>query len=702
MAFSDDRVSQDNYRQWQAPPAASKEDTKLGWLQECQETGLSWLKSQRGSSDWRKALDVISGKLMSADIPQYRSQLNTNHLKRNIREIVGVLSKLRPLWGYSSDNPAYAKNSNMFNLLTRSLFLENRWDRGIGDSLKYASATCTGWARPAYVRDLVSGKGSIQVLAYGAPCVLPTQLPASGDFQKAYAMTLLDELPIYMAHAMFPLFQHRLQPTSSVYWYSNEIRKSAQGNIWKRIFGQSTTSGPTNLPDLMIPIRYTTVCDLSRNTTGTNPKTATMIPMGEPGSTWYYEVPYIGQRWASGHGKDREGNSIADENDARLYPCRRLLISSETCVMYDGPSFNWHGRSDLIPFSTDRWPWEPIGFSMVRDGYDLQQTITEQERGMADKKRVQLDSPLAYDINSVSSREAKAFDPMQPRARIGFDGSQVDKPFSSPIDPNVIKLDPTDFTWLDYLKTSMNSQHALNEAESLAKARMGGNDIEKILQAEGPIIEDISSSMESPMCELANQVKYLILQYLPMARIMQYVGDDDITMENFDYDPASLVPSHVHGENPGTEDVPVKSAYNQIQRARMLADNLKFIITPRSLHEITQLQMKLGLIQLKKAGVKISSQTIAEAWGVPNYGQLKGSTEMEKWRDEQEQDLMFAARMKELGVDLSQGSQPGAPAPGKSGPEGRPPSGNAAPALKQRTDGSSTITQSEGGGTQVQ
>jgi len=387
------------YRQWQAPMAASEEKTKLGWLSEATETGIAWLKSQRGASDWRKSLDVISGKIMSADIPQYRSQLNTNHLKRNIREIVGVLSKLRPLWGYSSDNPAFASETNQMNLLMRAIFLENDFDRSIKEALQYAAATCTGWIRPVYTRDLVSGEGSIQLLSYGSPCVLPLQLPPSGNFQKAYAMTLLDEMPIFMAHALFPSYQHRLQPTSSLYWYSNEIRKSAQGNIWKRVFGRSQTTGPSNLPDLMIPIRYTTIIDLMRNTTGTNPKTAQMIPMGEPGSTWYYEVPYIGQPTPDGLG----GTRLADENDARLYPYRRLLISSETCVMYDGPSFNWHGRSDLIPFSTDHWPWEPLGFSMVRDGYEIQSTITEQERGMADKKRVQLDMPLAYDISSGST-----------------------------------------------------------------------------------------------------------------------------------------------------------------------------------------------------------------------------------------------------------------------------------------------------------
>lgn len=457
---------------------------------------------------------------MGGEVPQYRSQLNTNHLKRNIKEIVGTLAKLRPLWGYSSDNPAYAKQSQQMNLLTRSIYLEQSFDLKIKEALQYAAATGTGWIRPIYTRDMVTGEGEFNLLSYGAPCVLPVQLPASGDYQKAYCVTLLDEMPIFMAHSYFPSFQHRLRPTSSMYWYSNEIRRAAQGNVWQRIFGKASSAGPSNMPDLMIPIRYSTVIDLSRNTT------QQPIPMGEPGTTWSYTVPFIGQQLP--------GGKIADEHDARLYPYRRLLISSESCVMYDGPAFNWHARLDLVPFSTDRWPWEPLGFSMVRDGFDIQLTINESERGMADKKRVQLDMPLGYDINSVSSKEAKQFDPMQPRSRIGYDGSQVDKPFQLPIPPEVVKLDPTDFQWLEYLLTVMDSQHGIKDAMALAKARMAGDDAEKLLEATGPIIEDMSRSMEPPMREIANQLKYLLLQYLPPARAMQYIGEDNMTMESFD------------------------------------------------------------------------------------------------------------------------------------------------------------------------
>jgi hypothetical protein len=175
---------------------------------------------------------------------------------------------------------------------------------------------------------------------------------------------------------------------------------------------------------------------------------------------------------------------------------------------------------------------------------------------------------------------------------------------------------------------------------------------------------------------------------------MQYVGIDGISAEIFDYDPASVVPSHLPGE-----DVDKASPTTKLQRARIFADNLKFFILPASLHEMTQMVMKLGLIQLKKAGVKLSSQALAEAWQVPNYGSFDGDTEIEKWQSEQQMDIENMARAKAIAdaVGLTPpAGPPGAAGPGKPNPEGRPPSGNAVPALKSKDNGTrSTITESK-------
>jgi hypothetical protein len=680
------------FREWQCPPAAIDESRRLGWLNESVEEGQAWLKSQRGYTDFRKSLDTLSG--MDTSVVQtaaYRSKLNPNPLKRNVREVIGALAKIRPIWGYHSDNKAYSPQAEMFNKVTQAWYLESMADRAIRGALQWAASTNRGWVRPVYRRTMYgTGQGDISLMTYGSPSVLPVQLPSSGDFQSAYVMNILDEMPVAMAHGMFPMFQDRLRPASSRYWYMNDgVRKAAQGNWMQRAFGRGQRkSGDNALSELVVPIRYSYVIDLSINTTDKP------IPMGEPGSSWAYTVPFRGQRIAIG--VDKEGHETfreANENDARLYPGRRLIISSDSCICYDGPSFDWHGMFPGVSFCPDDWPWEPIGFSLVRDGFDLNEAIKTIARGNMDKIVSSLDMSLAYDINAVAKKDADAFDPMQPRGRVGFDGSALEgQPFTPVIPPEVLKVTPESMTMVQWLQDCLDRQLGVRDAMTLAKMRSVGSmdELEKAVEANGPIIEDISRSMEPPMRDLGVMVKYLIMQYYTTPRVMQIVGADGVSPQVFDYDPSSLIPSHAPGENPDSGP----SKLSPRERARIFADNLRFLILPNTLHEMSQMTMKLGLIQLKKAGVMIDSQTIAEAWNIPNYGKIDGNTVLERYKREQEQQLEFAARMKQFAEGLglgTPGAPPGAPGAGGGAPEGRP-STNAAPASIQQKDGGARST----------
>lgn len=682
------------YREWQVPPAMVSEDHKIGWLNECTEEGQAWLKTQRGSSDMRRALDTLAGRdTGSKSAATYRSQVNPNRLKRNVREVVGTLAKLRPIWGYHSDNAAYKEEANMFNKVTRAWYLESMADRSVREALQYAAATCRGWIIPMYRREMYGqGKGEIKLFTYGAPCVLPTQLPSSGDWQSAYTMTLLDEMPVAMAHGMFPSFQDRLRPSSSRYWYQNDgVRQAARGNFLQRIFRRNVMKGDAGLTELLVPVRRTWVIDLSINTTGAP------IPMGEPGSSWAYTVPFVGQEIPAGIDLKTGQPTFrkATETDARVYPYRRLLISTDQCVMYDGPGFDWHGMFPGVSFCMDDYPWEPLGFSLVHDGFDLNEAIKTIVRGNMDKVIAQSDMSLAFDTNAVSMAEARAFDPMQPRNRIGFDGSAIDgQPFTPVVPIEVLRVEPESLKMIEYLEQSMDAQLAVNDAMVLARMRTVGSmdELEKIMEANGPIIEDMSRCMEPPMRDLGVMLKFNVLQWMTTARVMQYVGPDGISRSVFDYNPDSIVPSHAPGEDPKAP-----SRMGPRERARTFAENLRFFILPNSLHEYAQMAMKLGLIQLRKAGIMIDSQTIAEAWNIPNYGTLEGSTVMEKFQSEKEMELVQAAKLQAIaGAEgLMPAAPPGAPKPDGAAPEGRPPSGQAPPAIKSKDGGArSTITES--------
>ena len=299
---------------------------------------------------------------------------------------------------------------------------------------------------------------------------------------------------------------------------------------------------------------------------------------------------------------------------------------------------------------------------------------------------------------------------MMPRGRFGYDGNATEPgkpPFMPALPPEFIKIDPISLEMAAKFEQLIDNNLALGEVMNLAKVRGVGSmdELEKAMEITGPIVEEMSRGMEPPMRDLGVMLKFQVCQHLSTSRVMQYVGIDGISPEVFDYDPSKLVPSHLPGEDPA-----MSSAASPIVRARTFADNLRFFILPNTLHEIAQMAMKLALLQMKKAGVMMDSQTIGEAFNVPNYGSIPGNTVIEKFWAEQEQQLEHAAKLMAAktaiqtllgggdappgGDDGGSGSgapgqPPGAAAPGKQ-PEGRPSSDSKPPKLEQKEGGTRT------------
>jgi hypothetical protein len=681
-------------REWQAPNADATEQYKLGWLRENTEQGAVWVQEQRGSADWRQSLDCISGTHSTNGNPlTYRSQLSGHRLKTNIRTMIAGLANIRPMWGFNAAD-AYKDYALALNKVTWALYLEGCWDQSIKEALAYAAATCTGWIRPVYRRD-ITGRGTIELLTYGQPCVLPVQLPASGDYQRAYNVTLLDEVPIYEAHWRFPFHQDRLKPTTSKYWYASEIRKAAKQNALKRAMDWFRRSKGERLTDQYIPIRWTTINDASVNNTGQRRH------MGDPGSSWEYEVPY--------YGEDLPGGRKADENDARLYPNRRLMISSEECLMYDGPAFSWHGQLDLVPFTLDKWPWEPMGFGLAHDGWQLAKALDEIDRGNMDKVNALQNMPLAYNINAVTEPEARAFDPLDPsNVRIGYDGDATDEPFKPAVPQAVYEIHPETLKMRQILIEELDYLFQTRDIVELSKAKALGKNmdsLEQLIASQGPIVTDMSRGMEKPMSMVGCQVGSLILQYLPTGRLMQYVGPEGLGMEVFDYNPSSIVPSHLPSDSihdAATQDV-IPSKSTPQQRAKWFSQNVRFWIMPHSLHELHQMTQRLMLMQLRQRGYQISGATVMESCNVPSVKRPDGSTEQERFWAEKEDEIIRAARLAVITqvIGAEQGLGGGPPPPGGGKPNGsghkggRPPSGQAPPQLKTKGDGRPIISESQ-------
>jgi hypothetical protein len=410
------------------------------------------------------------------------------------------------------------------------------------------------------------------------------------------------------------------------------------------------------------------------------------LEMGQAGTSWAYTVPYVGQmitRFEGGKNVTRP----ATEDDCRVYPYRRLLISCNDALMYDGPAFDWHGMVPLVPFYLDEWAWEDTGFSLFQGTANTQDAIDDLMRYIYRVAMARANPGKVYNTDittgdkqgKLTSRQAESLDPFDPGIGWGVDGDIKEPVLRPPFPEWCYNIPEWVMKIVEFLQASIMRQLGHDQIKSLEKLRANISDPEKLLDAEGPTVMGTSRSMERGFRDLARIFLGLVVQYMPVGVLADYVGVDAIAPATFDYKPYSIIPSHLEGEQ--TTDAagnPVESGVTESERAKNFLRNIRVSVTPHSMHYIAQAQKKLNLLALLGKGVPIDPETLANEFDLSNWGSIEGSTIKEKvlnWAKEKLTDEAQIAKLQHaLGLDPP---DPG----GKPGPKPGAP-GSGAPAKK--------------------
>lgn len=615
-----------NYSQYICPPIMALEDTRLGWLKEGLREGETMIRNSPSFADFQQAKNIIAG-IHQNKIPQQLSRLNVNLQKRLVRDIVATMSNLRPLWGYSTDNRNLDAQNEVLNNLLLAWYQTTFADRGIKAGLQYAAVMGTGWIGPDWKRDFwTRGRGDIQIVYDSPEDVLPIQLPKDKDIQRAYAVTLREEVPINLARAMFPTMAHRIVADRQA---PSGLRKgigkmaSFLSPVLNRFAADQKSRKSVDQVFPTVDIYNTYVLDLSINE-GPDPRV-----MGEPGTYWNYTVPVYGSDIIDQKtGKSRK----AGVEDSMLYPFRRVVTWCNAAILRDDTSWWWHGMVPRVPLYFDQWAWEFLGYSMTRDLDSLEQSNNTLRRAMDDSANTKLRPPLMYDDGSTLSQAMmETLDTRVPGQAIGVDFSRGDQPIRPILPPGTYDPSPWIPQFIESNETMMKYLAGVNDFAAVAKAAQlpSSDTIEKMFEQAGPMVQDISRNMESSLGKLGEMVKGMFFEFYDAPRRLQILGPDGITPEDVDYyEPGTLFPDHMPWES---KDTP--SSYSMVERARHFMDSFYFKITPNSLHQITQFSRKLLYIQLQKAGVPIDPWTMAQVCDIPNFGRPPQDTTsvFERW-----------------------------------------------------------------------
>jgi hypothetical protein len=650
----------------------------MGWINDVVSYGEQYQAAQLASRDIVQSINMISGRLNNKP-NQSRSALTMNREKRSLREFIANIANVRAIDAYASENPAYQGYLAMLNKVWKAVWFESKFPRAFKRNCQWMAAGGYAYISPVYRNIVMSARSKkrIDFDVFSANDVLSFQMPDNFDVQGAFAHTLIRFMPEFEAHAKFPKYASQLRPVARRRYSGNAAkdRISLAERFRTAASGQNSTTY-SNWAAQVDEIRYTSIRDLSINTT------KKPIAMGAPGAIESYVVPFVGQELQTeefiqpGIRKTRK----ATEEDCYLYPNLRLLISQRGMQepMYDGPGFSWHGMFPIARFSADEWPWEP-GYSSARDISSLGESRQAFMRGMEQTAKQRFDPAILYDKSAGLNRKTmEMFDPYEERSRLGVDGTITDATLRTALPESMLNIPEWAFAWLKTLNDDEDYMLGQNAMENLAKAKMASADnaVEKAQEEAGPIVKDISYGFETPMQDVMMMALSDVLQYYPTGRIMTYVGPNGVDPITFDLNPDSLVPSHGHLEDPNETSV-----YTRMQRCQMFLQNFSSQIAPGSLHTNVATQQQLLFLQMQRAGFMISSETVAKACDIPNWGTLPGNTELEKWQNEQEMKLNFATRMKQLETALVPQGAAGPPpvnplAEAGKGAPGRPPTGN--------------------------
>jgi len=679
---------------WKVPDFEASNDKKIAWIEETIREGEGFLSGQSCYRNLDKNLRVFDGIFKD----KARSGLVTNQLKYNIRKFCETLAEVREIAGFSSDVPAYKAMAEMLTKVSKCVYLESDFPYQILKVLQYATVMGIGYLWPKVVAtEYHFGPREMKFDALGLLDVVPVQIPSrTNDVQDAYAVTIYDYMPIAEACANFPLFQGQLQ-TVGRNNYKSMIQAQRQDFAAMYRYGRVGESQNRSFGNLYTEIRYTFIRDIRINTSGKEMK------CGEEGTSWFYKVPTLGQPIFGGIRNGQPYMRPAMVEDCRIYPNLRLIITSAGLdkVMYDGTSYDWDSKIPVIQYTVDDWAWEALGRSLVGDVASIESTIRKHLRLQDQTLSAQLDPPLGYKADENGGKSLETWDMFQPDVRLGLFGGEEPRKTLQSLLPDEVRVGAEHRAFVKDLEQAELAQLGLNDVGNLAnmKLNIANDTADKMLESIGPIAKGIAMRIEKGNKRVGERMKMLIPQWFDADRLIEYVGPDGIAKEMFDYNPDDFVPSHLPDEFINGSAPSEPSKYDRLTRAKFFAKKLRLVSVPNTLLRITAMQRQMMMLQLKRSGAPLSWSTVMKTIDIANWGDSPGSTEKEKYFNEETELQVMAiiakakafVKLKEMGIDPSvlEGGQQQQGGKGGKGPAGqhaggRPPSGQKNPKLASK------------------
>lgn len=656
-------------------PPATLPNLVHGWLMERLQEGDRINRTDPAHARSSELVnDLMGDQEMGAGSLEDR-RVVLNQTRKAINTHASLLTDVKPLWEWQTRNENYKRHAAVYNDHLMHWWMGTFADMALTDAARYALTIGASDVLLEYDKNFNSGDS--RMLARDWRDTLPIRPERSHSMQDWEGVIFCETHSLAKVRATFPGSVNVIESGGGVgvgtftrYRKLTRPEQQVQGTL-SGLGGKHPDSKYTAQLNQSTCVLYRAFFrDRSINKTGQR------VLMGPLGANWCYWV----------------------EPGKPLYPRGRAVVFTDAGPLFDGPNPYWLGNWPAARLNLNPWPWLMVGMPLAFDLRQLQKVLNITTNDILKVFSQHVNRGSVWGKNAPDST-FRMFDPTKPNWKLKVN-SLVGTNFEMKDGP---QLPPWTFQMLTFLFQKWDELSGTANLTQLLQLRQvpGKDTIEKYLEAMTPEIRLEARQLERFLREIAEMWLSNAVQFYSPAKREMVLGASGRLLEDVDLDPNSMIPALAPGQQGYTPEFDV--ALPRDVRARAFMRQFGFFVAPNSILAMHSDERKMMYLQLARQGY-MDFWTLSEMLQLPNVGEPPFVPLPKNLKPEEVANLpinpqtgepqvpsevrrpvtiterLMAQQMLGLGQTVS--------------PAGRKATGQEPPELKQKSDGSTTVTES--------